>query len=973
MGPRNGVGVAERPNVGADGSEQSRNRDGAGPSMIHHMQAFLDALPDEAWMKDTSGRYLVVNDRFARTLDRTRDELTGRTDAELFPAEVARPFLEADRKVFDEGVRMVREHWGAGPQDRDRRYETIRAPVRDGDGNVIGLVGISRDVTDRHHREARLREAEGHYRRLTETSPDGVFVTDLDGRVREANPALCRILGRPPEEVEGHHFLDFVAPRSREAMIEAQKARFDATAEMSAVELRIVRPSGEERRIHARSTHIRENGTVTGTHGVVRDVTEDHERREAERRMLDVLDATPDFVVIRDADGRRLYINDAARSWGEAELGDTTWAELLERAQPEWAAELVAEVGIPTALEEGSWTGETAVYAPDGSVVPISQVIVAGRDENDEVTHISTIMRDIRAIRAREEALRRRDAILDAVSQTGTEFLRVADWQRGADAGLARLGEATGVSRLSVLRLDRDRAGAWFATLVLEWTADGIEPMLGDPLLENVPADAAGMSRWIRRFEAGEPVYGPVTELPEEERSLLQEQEIQSVAAVPVEVRDQLWGMLVFDDCETAREWTATEIEALRAAAGALGAAIQRRETERELTEREEELRQSQKMEAIGRLAGGVAHDFNNMLTAIQGFATVLQDEVAETGDGRAYLDEILRAADRSAALTRQLLAFSRKQVMRPKVVDLNAVIAEMEPMLQRLLGETIALETDPDADLYPVEVDPGQIGQVIMNLSVNARDAMPHGGTLTLATGNVRVNGEEISTHDGALESGEFAVLTVRDTGVGLAPETRDRIFEPFFTTKKTGEGTGLGLATVYGIVSQSGGGVAVESEPARGTAFHVYLPRCDAPAPRPDEAHEASARTRQAADAQTVVVVEDEDAVRRLIEGVLTREGYTVHSAATGADTIALLDEHDGPIHLLLTDVVMPEMGGPELAGIMRRRQPDLRVCFMSGYTEDEVFRHGVETRGQTFLEKPFTPAELRARVAAILSAAE
>ena len=764
--------MAEETNVEPSSGGVERELDPGRGSMTRRVQAFLDALPDEAWMKDAAGRYVVVNERFARTLDRARDELRGRTDEDLWPADVARPFVEADRQVLDEGVRTVFEHWGAGPLDRDRRYETIRAPVRADDGGVIGLVGISRDVTERHRREARLREAERRYLRLTETSPDGVFVTDREGRVREANPALCRILGRTVEEVEGRHFLDFVAPRSRQAVIDAQKVRFDSTAETSDVELWIVRPSGEERRIQARSTHIREGGTATGTHGVARDVTEDRERREAERRMLDVLDATPDFVAIRDADGRRLYSNEAARSWAVGTRADMTWEELLDSSQPAWAAELVAEVGIPTALEEGSWTGETALYAPDGSVVPISQVIVAGRDESGEVTHISTIMRDISAIRAREEALRRRDAILEAVSQTGTEFLRVADWQRGADSGLARLGEATGVSRLSVLRLDQDRAGDWFATLVLEWTADGIEPMLGDPLLENIPADAAGMSRWIRMFEAGEPVYGPVAELPDQERSLLQEQEIRSVAAVPVEVRGQLWGMLVFDDCVTERQWTATEIEALRAAAGALGAAIQRRKTEEELAAREEELRQSQKMEAIGRLAGGVAHDFNNMLTAIQGFATVLQDELGDTGNGRAYLDEILRAGGRAAALTRQLLAFSRKQVMRPKVVDLNTVIMEMESMLQRLLGETIALETGLEESLHPVKVDPGQIGQVIMNLSVNARDAMRGGGTLTLATRNMRVNGEAIPTHEGSLQPGDYAVWTVRDTGVGLDSE---------------------------------------------------------------------------------------------------------------------------------------------------------------------------------------------------------
>jgi PAS domain S-box-containing protein len=932
------------------------------------MRAFLEALPDQAWMKDRHGRYLVVNDSFTRSVARSREELIGHTAAERFDPEVARVFAERDREVFETGDRTVREHWGTGPRNRDRRYETIRTPVRDESGSIVGLVGVSRDVTERYRREEQCRAAEAHYRRLTETSPEGVFVTDLEGRVVEANPALCRILGREAREVEGRHFLDFVAPRSRDAMIRAERARMQDDRETSEIELWLTRPSGEERRIHARSTHIREDGEVAGSHGVVRDVTEHRQREEAERRMVDVLKATPDVVAIRDAEGHLLFTNATDRAWGAWEADHDAWDAVFEAVHPDWAAERVRTIGLPTALEEGTWTGETAILDADGAELPISQVIIAGRDDAGEITHVSTIMRDISAIRAREEALRRRDAILEAVSQTGTEFLRVADWREGADAGLARLGEATGVSRLSVLRLDR-QPDDWYATLVLEWTAEGIEPVLGDPLLEDIPAEAAGMSRWIGEFEEGRAVYGPVTELPPQEHALLEEQEIRSVAAVPIEVGERLWGMLVFDDCVAEREWTPTEIEALRAAAGALGAAIQRRETEEELAQREEELRHAQKMEAIGRLAGGVAHDFNNMLTAIQGFASVLREHAEDGGWPSEYLDEILRAAERSATLTRQLLAFSRKQVMRPEVLDLNRVLRDMGGMLRRLLGETVTLDVRTDERVRPVKVDPGQIEQVIMNLCVNARDAMPDGGTLTLETRNVRVNGETVTTHEGALESGDYVLLTVRDSGVGLDPDTRERIFEPFFTTKATGEGTGLGLATVYGIINQSGGGVAVDGKPGEGTSFRIYLPASRAaPVPRPQEPSQPG---QQARGTETVVVVEDELAVRRLIQGVLERQGYTVLTAATGLDALERLERFDGSVDLLLTDVVMPGMGGAELAGVLRRGQPELKVCFMSGYTEDEVFRHGVESLGRTFLEKPFTPDELRDRVAAILAA--
>ncbi|MDX1675868.1 MAG: response regulator, partial [Longimicrobiales bacterium] len=737
-------------------------------------------------------------------------------------------------------------------------------------------------------------------------------------------------------------------------------------ADDARIELWIQRPGGEERRIEARSALVRDEGTPIGTQGVVRDITEGRRRQEAERRMAEVLGATPDIVVIRDVDGRLLYSNGQGGDWGLPGAPDGGWNDVLTAAHPAWAAKLVEEEGLPTAFREGSWTGETALIDRDGREIPTSQVIVVGRDEQGAVSHVSTIMRDISAIRAREEALRRRDAILEAVSQTGTELLRSGDWQVGANEGLARLGEATDVSRVSVLQLQR-REEDYFATLVLEWTARGVPGMLGDPLLEDVAAEDAGMSRWIRQLRNGAAVYGPVAELPEAERVILRAQGIRSVAAVPVEVRGELWGMLVFDDCVAEREWSPIEIEALRAAAGALGAAVQRLETERELADREEELRQSQKLEAVGRLAGGVAHDFNNMLTAIQGFATLLQGRAEPDGAEAAYVDEILRAAERSAKLTRQLLAFSRKQVMRPEVLDLNATIAEMESMLRRLLGETVTLSTSLEPDLAPARLDPGQIQQVIMNLCVNARDAMPDGGTLTVETRN-RHSGSPIPAHDGALPPGDYIELSVADSGVGLDPELMERVFEPFFTTKGPGEGTGLGLATVHGIVNQSRGGIAVESTPGAGTTFRVFFPGCDESSPDDRDASDPDP-VEAVPRAGTILVVEDEASVRRLIAGVLEKAGYRVLSAESGPGALAVVREHPGTVDMLLSDVVMPEMSGPELARALREQDTGLRVCFMSGYTEDEVFRHGIQTSGETFLEKPFTPTELERRVRSLL----
>ncbi|QEL17570.1 ATP-binding protein [Limnoglobus roseus] len=378
--------------------------------------------------------------------------------------------------------------------------------------------------------------------------------------------------------------------------------------------------------------------------------------------------------------------------------------------------------------------------------------------------------------------------------------------------------------------------------------------------------------------------------------------------------------------------------------------------TERHLLE--EKLRQSQKMDAFGQLAGGVAHDFNNMLQVINGYAVLLGEELA-AGDPKAGLvAEIRTAAERSATLTRQLLAFARQQVVEPKVLDLCSAAGDMVGMLRRLIGEDVRLVTDLGSGAGSVLIDPGQLEQVLLNLAVNARDAMPHGGTLTIAARN------EAVADPAAAKPMPYAVLSVTDTGLGMPPEVQARVFEPFFTTKEVGKGTGLGLATVYGIVQQAGGHVRVRSKEGAGSTFEVLLPRA------------ADVRDAAAADvrkptrgSETVLVVEDEAAVRGLVRLVLGKFGYTVLTAddATGAERVAA--GHAGPIHLVLSDVVMPGAGGRAAVAGVSARHPEAKVVFMSGYTDDAVMRKGVTAADVPFLQKPFTPAELAAKVRQVL----
>lgn len=390
-----------------------------------------------------------------------------------------------------------------------------------------------------------------------------------------------------------------------------------------------------------------------------------------------------------------------------------------------------------------------------------------------------------------------------------------------------------------------------------------------------------------------------------------------------------------------------------------------RRHAEQALRESEERLQQAQKMEAIGALAGGIAHDFNNLLTAINGFSELLLLRLPQHDRNRTFVEEILKAGERASDLTRQLLAFGRRQVLQPRVIDLNETIGEMENLLRRVIGEDIELVFGLASDLYAIKADPGQIGQVVMNLAVNARDAMPDGGKLVIQTANVELDGSYERTH-GVRRVGPHVLLSVKDTGVGMDRETLQRIFEPFFTTKGAGKGTGLGLATVYGIVKQSDGDIWVTSEPGRGTEFRIFFPRCTEVVTRASSS-EASVEAIPRGT-ETVLLVEDEPGVRGLAVAVLESSGYTVLSAEQPDQAIEICAQHAGPIHLLLTDVVMPGLSGQEVARAVAASRPDIKVLFMSGYTADIALRHRVLATS-AYLQKPFTPAALARKVRDVL----
>lgn len=470
-----------------------------------------------------------------------------------------------------------------------------------------------------------------------------------------------------------------------------------------------------------------------------------------------------------------------------------------------------------------------------------------------------------------------------------------------------------------------------------------------------------------RIWESGQPVWiRDVTLDPAFVRADLAAQTgLHGAFGFPIRIGGEIEGVIEFFSHQV-REPDGELLSMIADVALKIGQFGERARAEEALRLTEAQLRQSQKMEAVGRLAGGVAHDFNNLLTVIRGYSELILSRLAPTDPSRREMEEVKKAADRAADLTSQLLAFSRRQFVATKIVDLNAIVMNMDGMLRRLIGEDIIeLCADLDPQLGSIKADPGQIEQVIMNLAVNARDAMPTGGQLTVQTRNVII-GKGPRRETMMLDEGTYVLLAIRDTGHGMNEETQSHLFEPFFTTKEKGKGTGLGLSTVYGIVKQSGGTIGIESKPGRGTTCKIFFPKVDATT---QAVPVAGGTVGRAIGRETILVVEDDPSVRGLVQEALRLNGYEVLVARHGIEALLTGAKHLGPIHLLLTDVAMPQMSGPEVAEKLTVVRPEIKVLYMSGYPDHPVFEQGGVKRDTAFLQKPFTPNLLTQKVREVL----
>ncbi len=746
----------------------------------------IEGTQDAIYVKDLDGRYLMINSAGAGLLGREVEEVIGKTDVELLPADIGRLIMERDRPVVQSGRNQTSEEEPENTTGATRTYLTTKGPFHDARGKVAGLFGISHDITERKNMEEDLRVQKVFLEQLIETAPEAIAIVDPDYIVRKINLEFTRVFGFTSEEVCGCNLRALIVPPDK-----AEESRslgtFSDKAITSVLETTRQRKDGTRIEVSLLVSPVIVGTDVNAVYCIYRDITE------------------------------RKLANLAIAGW-KRRYDDAVLAS--RQVVFDWDS-VSGQVTFGGALEE------VLGYSPG--------VFTSASEKWRELIHPDDLERYVKGI----------------LQATETKQAYELEYRVRSSKGEYRMMHEQG-------RVVLDEGG-------------------------NV----------VR-------IVGFMTDVSE--RRMLEEQ-----------------------------------------------------------------LRQAQKMEAVGRLAGGVAHDFNNLLTVIMGYSQILTQELTPGSIMHDATTQIGSAANRAAGITRQLLAFSRQQVLAPRTIDLNIVILNLDSMLRRLIGEDIEVLTVRARDLGTVKADPGQIEQVIMNLALNARDAMPNGGKLTLETANVELDEAYAREHE-SVEPGRYVMLAVSDTGVGMSPETQAHIFEPFYTTKETGKGTGLGLSTVYGIVKQSGGHIWVYSELGRGTTLKIYLPRMDQPVEKPGSEKGSSLVQH---NIETILLVEDDAQLRQLTSAVLSHCGYRVLAAGSPDEALALCKANHREIELLVTDVVMPGMNGRQLAEQVTLITPQIKVLYISGYTSNAIVHHGVLDAGLWFLAKPFSLAALVAKVREVLDA--
>jgi len=871
-------------------------------------RALLEAAPDAIVVVDQSSLIVLVNAQAERLFGYRRRELIGKP-ADILVSEHFRSQHDEQHSRFlaappERPTVAGLELFGLRKDGTEFPAEIRLSPL-DTKGGVLVSSAI-RDISDRRRTEEDLRRLAS----IIACSDDAIVGKTMEGIITSWNAGAERIFGYTPKEAVGQPVTMLVpADRPNEVprMLECLK-RGETVEHFETVR---VRKDGKAVQIEVTVSPIRDAlERIVGASTIGRDISV---RKAAEKHLVQMearyrglLEAAPDAMVVVNQAGEIVLLNlQAEKQFGYRR--DELIGQLVKNIIPEGFAErLIADAlrSVEDALAQQIGTG----------------IELNGRRKDGSEFPIEIMLSPLDGM----------DGILV------TAAVRDITERKRREYDLSCLAAVVESSHDAIISLTPDG-------IVLSWN-QGAERIYGYSAAETVgrsilftspPDRTAETLTLLQGVERGETVEPFETVRVKKDGTRIH----VSVTLSPIENSDgQVVGISA-----VARDVTESKnLEAM--------------------------LRQAQKMEAVGQLAGGVAHDFNNLLGVILGYTGLMLDHLSLDDSNRKGIVEIQKAGDRAALLTRQLLAFSRKQVLQPKVLDLNTVVAGAEELLQRLIGEDIELLVVLNPALGRIEADAGQLEQIIMNLAVNARDAMPPGGKLTIETSNVEID-EGYALQHPSTRTGPHVMLSVTDTGCGMDAKTKAHIFEPFFTTKEFGKGTGLGLSTVYGIVKQSGGSVWVYSEVGIGTTFKIYLP-CVTPAL--ETAARSDKPEKIAGGSQTILIVEDEAALLEVTQRSLEAFGYVILAANSPADAMRISESHPGPIHLLVTDVIMPGMSGDQLASRLSASRPEMKVLYVSGYTDDTIVRHGVLEPGLAFLQKPFSPRTLARKAEEILTLA-
>ncbi len=925
----------QNPETEADQAERERR-----------FRALVEHSSDGILLIDAAGTTVFANQSFRHVLGYEPEDWIGRSVFEFVHPDDLVHVQSVFAEVLQHPGRPLTAEVRVRHRDGSWRHIDGRGVNRLDDADVRAIVVNLRDVTARRDAETALARSEARTRELLASALDAVITMDHEGRVVEWNPAAERMFGFSRAVVVGRPLADLVIPPALRAAHRDGLARYLATGEGPILgrrlELSATRADGAEFPVELTVTRIGVDDPPQFT-AFVRDITE---RRHAERRQ----NAT---YRIAEAAFTASDLHELFRSI-HATVAELMPAKNFYVALYDAAADLVS---FPYFVDEHD---EPEPPRPPRRglteyVLRTGHSVLATPGHFDELTARGDVeLVGEPSVDWLGVPLRGREGPIGVlVVQSYTEGVRYGPEEQR----LLEFVSAQAAQAIERKRAEADRAASEAKyRLLFEANPEGMW-VYDAETLRFLAVNEAAVQRY--GYTRAEFLAMTVADIRRPEDHARIEAGLRDAS----HAREQFHGIH-----HRHRDGSEIEVEVLAHSIEFEGRPS-RLVLSRDVTQRrrlEEELRHAQRIEAVGRLAGGVAHDFNNFLTAILGYTELLLHAMPPDDANRSDVEEIKKAGGRAARLTQQLLAFSRRQVLQPTVIDVNALVTDMENMLRRLIGEDIELVAHLDEGVDRVRADAGQIEQVIVNLAINARDAMPQGGRLSIETADV-----ELTEHGVAgvpIPPGRYVRLRVRDTGVGMDTGTRARVFEPFFTTKDRHRGTGLGLATVYGIVKQSDGYILVDSEPGRGTIFTVFLPSIGV--------GPVSPRTSRAIPAisgsETVLLAEDEDAVRKLARRTLEALGYRVMDARGGAEALALARETDGPIDLLLTDVVMPDISGSTLAKELQALRPGVPVLFMTGYTDDAAVRHGAGEAAVALIQKPFEPQSLARKVREVLDGA-